>query len=95
MKSRAECIKEYGSDYFIRQKVDSGELFKVDKGIYSEEKHVPELAVLSFKYPQAVMNYPQPTVSDGVSVMPPGGMNLQELYILQNRACPQCPYPIG
>ena len=55
MKSRAECIKEYGSDYFIQQKVDSGELFKVDKGIYSEEKHVPELAVLSYKYPQAVI----------------------------------------
>ena len=55
MKSRAECIKEYGSDYFIRQKVDSGELFKVDKGIYSEEKHVPELAVLSYKYPKAII----------------------------------------
>ena len=41
------------------------------------------------------MNYPPPTTSEGVSVMPPGGMNLQESCILQNRACPQCPYPIG
>ena len=41
-----------------------------------------------------VMNYPPPTTSEGVSVMPPGGMNLQESCILQNRACPQCPYPI-
>ena len=55
MKSRTECIKEYGSDYFIQQKVESGELFKVDKGIYAEEKHVPELAVLSYKYPKAII----------------------------------------
>ena len=41
------------------------------------------------------MNYPQPTMSDGVSVMPLYGMNLQELLFLQNRACPLCPYPIG
>ena len=44
---------------------------------------------------RAIMNDPQPTVSDGVSVMPLCGMNLQDLYILQNRACPRCPYPIG
>ena len=42
-----------------------------------------------------IMNYPQPTMSDGVSVIPLCGMNLQDLYILQNRACPLCPYPIG
>ena len=41
------------------------------------------------------MNYPHPTMSDGVSVMPLCGMNLQDIYILQNRACPLCPYPIG
>ena len=44
--------------------------------------------------PIGAMNYPPPTTSEGVSVMPPGGMNLQESCILQNRACPQCPYPI-
>ena len=31
MKSRAECLTEYGSDYMIRQKVNAGELFKVGK----------------------------------------------------------------
>jgi hypothetical protein len=41
------------------------------------------------------MNHPQPTMSDGGSVMPLYGMNLQDLLILQNRACPLCPYPIG
>lgn len=55
MKSRAECLREYGSDYFVRQKVSSGELFRIEKGIYSEREHVPELALVCYKYPNAVV----------------------------------------
>lgn len=50
MKSQTECLAEYGSDYMIQQKVNSGELFKIGKAVYSEEKDVPELAVLVFIY---------------------------------------------
>ena len=35
IKSRAECLKQYGSDYMIQQKVKSGELYEVGKAIYS------------------------------------------------------------
>lgn len=55
MKNRTDCLNEYGSDYMIQKKVDAGELFKVGKGIYSEDKHVPELAVLAYQYPNAVV----------------------------------------
>ena len=55
MKRRAEYLKEFHSDYHIGQKVKNGELFRVERGIFSEEKHVPELAVLSYKYPNAVV----------------------------------------
>ena len=55
MKTRAECLKEYGSDYYIEKKIEEGKLFKVGKGVYSEEKHVPEIAVFSYKYPKAVL----------------------------------------
>ena len=55
LKTRAECLKEYGSDYFINQKVKEGKLFRVDKGIFSEKEHVPELALLSYKYPKAII----------------------------------------
>ena len=55
MKTRAECLKEYGSDYFINQMVAKGKLFRVDKGIFSEKEHVPELALLSYKYPNAII----------------------------------------
>ena len=52
MKTRAECLEKYGSDYFIEKKIEEGELFKVGKGIYSEKKYVPEIAMFVYKYPQ-------------------------------------------
>lgn len=55
MKTRAECLREYGSDYFINQMVANGKLFRIDKGVFSENEHVPELALLSFKYPKAII----------------------------------------
>ena len=55
MKTRSECLKEYGSDYYINQMVEEGKLFKIEKGVYSEKEDVPELAVLSFKYPKTVI----------------------------------------
>ncbi|MBQ7445778.1 MAG: hypothetical protein IJS71_07585 [Clostridia bacterium] len=55
MKTRTECLKEYGSDYFINQMVAEGKLYRVDKGIFSEKEHVPELALLSYKYPKAII----------------------------------------
>lgn len=55
MKTRTECLEEYGSDYYINRLVDEGKLFRVDKGIFSEEENVPELALLSFKYPKAII----------------------------------------
>ena len=55
MKTRAECLEEYGSDYFIEKKIEEGELYKVGKGVYSEDKYVPEIAIFSYKYPKAVL----------------------------------------
>ena len=55
MLTREQCLRKYGSDYYIQKKIDAGELFKIDKGIYSLEKHVPEVAFLSYKYPNAIV----------------------------------------
>ena len=55
MVSRSDCLKRYGSDYYIRKKLAAGELFRVDKGIYSEKENVPELALIAYKYPNAVV----------------------------------------
>jgi len=55
MMTREECLQIYGSDYYIQKRIDAGELFKIDKGIYSLKEHVPEIALLTYKYPNAVV----------------------------------------
>lgn len=55
MMTREQCLQEYGSDYYIQKKVESGALFRIDKGVYSLKQHVPEIAVLMYKYPNAVV----------------------------------------
>ena len=53
--SRMDCIKKYGSDYFTEQEISAGRLFRIERGIFAESIHVPELALLSWKYPKAVI----------------------------------------
>ena len=55
MMSRAECLKEYGSDYLIEKSIKEGKLYRVGKAVYSKSKEIPHIAVLSFKYPNAVV----------------------------------------
>ena len=55
LKSRKECLDQYGSDYYIRQKISSGELHRLEKGVFAEDADVPELALISWKYPKAVI----------------------------------------
>ena len=54
MYSQADCVREYGSQYNIGKLINDGKLIRIERGVYSEEKHVPALAVLMFKYPKAV-----------------------------------------
>ena len=76
MKDRAECLNEYGSDYLIRKKVEAGELFRVGKAVYAEERHVPELAVLVFKYPNAVVTMRNAFFMHGLTDTIPEGYDL-------------------
>jgi len=55
MRNRSDCLKEYGSDYMIQQEVSDGKLFKVGRGIYSRDRNAPEIAVLTYQYPKAVV----------------------------------------
>lgn len=48
------CIKEYGSDYQLKKALSENKIYKIEKGVYSTEKHASELSVISLKYPLAV-----------------------------------------
>lgn len=53
--SREDCLGRYGSDYYTAQQIKAGKLFRIEKGVYSDCPHVPEQAVIAFKYPKAIM----------------------------------------
>ena len=50
-----ECIEKFESKYKINKMVAEGSLFKQEKGIYSDERYVSDLAIISLRYPSAVL----------------------------------------
>lgn len=55
MMNQADCLKLYGTQYRINKLIGEGKLFRLDRGIYSESEHIPEIAVITFKYPKAIL----------------------------------------
>ena len=53
--SYQECLEKYGTDYKIKKSIKEGELYVKEKGIYSDKRYVPELEVISKKYPNAII----------------------------------------
>ncbi len=50
-----QCLERFGSDYQIKKQISEGILFQIDKGIYADTPDVSALAVLSVKYPKAII----------------------------------------
>lgn len=49
-----QCIDKYGSNYQLEKKLHNEELYKVEKGIYSDKKNVMEIEIIIKKYPKAI-----------------------------------------
>ena len=49
-----ESVEKYGSKYLLKKAVESGEIFRQDKGVYSDKKYVSEDIVIAAKYHKAV-----------------------------------------
>ena len=49
-----ECIDRYGTDYKIKKEIKAGRLFRKEKGIYTDEKHCSDIALISARYPRAI-----------------------------------------
>ena len=50
----AECKEKYGNAYQINKAINAGLIYKLEDGIYSENKYESDAVILSKKYPQAV-----------------------------------------
>ena len=49
-----QCTEKYKTKYYLKKAVDLGELYYIEKGVYSDVRFVSELQVISFKYPNAI-----------------------------------------
>ena len=49
-----ECIKQYGTDYKIKNAVAEGVLYKLAPGLYSDRSNEPDTAIIRKKYSKAV-----------------------------------------
>lgn len=53
--SYEDCIRRFQSYYQLKKQIDARKIYKLEKGVYSTEKNVPELAIIAMKYPRAVL----------------------------------------
>lgn len=49
-----ESVERYGSKYLLKKAVEAGKIYKLEKGVYSDEKYVPEKCIIAMKYPKGV-----------------------------------------
>ncbi len=49
-----DCIKLVGSYQKLNEALEKEEIYKIEKGIYSDKKYVSEVSVINKKYPKAI-----------------------------------------
>ena len=76
MLNRKECLDKYGTDYQIQKMVDNGDLFCIGKAVYSNNQDVPFAAVLTFKYPNAIITMHNAFYLHGLTDVIPDGYDL-------------------
>ena len=50
-----ELLKEYKTQYNISKLLASGKVYKIDDKIYSDQEHISKLALLTKRYPDAII----------------------------------------
>ena len=53
--SYEDSVKHYGTKYLLKKAVESGAIYQLEKGVYSDNGYVPAEVILAVKYPKAVM----------------------------------------
>ena len=51
----AECEHRFQGSYKIKAALRRQELFRIERGIYATQKCVPEIAIITTKYPHAIL----------------------------------------
>ncbi|MBQ2872646.1 MAG: hypothetical protein IJE89_01440 [Bacilli bacterium] len=51
-----EVLEKYKDDYNVKKAIENKELYKIEKGLYSDKPNVHYLAIIYKKYPSAVIS---------------------------------------
>lgn len=51
-----EILEKYKCDYNVKKAIDNNELFKIEKGLYSDKSNINYLSIIFKKYPSAVIS---------------------------------------
>ena len=51
------CKARFGSPYQINKAIRNGRIFKMDKGVYSDDGSESEIEVIQMKYPRAIVSF--------------------------------------
>lgn len=52
--SYAKCVELFGTDRKLKQALQHKQIYKIEKGVYSDREYESELAVISMKYPNFI-----------------------------------------
>lgn len=91
LKSHKECIEIYGSDLAIAKEMAAKRLFRVDRGMYSDEVYVPLATIAEKRYPNAVVTLDSAFYYHGLTDVIPEALHLatdrQAAKIRDRRIC--------
>ena len=85
----SDCLKKWQSDYQIKKQIQSGKLYQIEKGVYSDEPTVSTLAIITFKYPKRIVTMDSAFYYHGLTDVIPDVVHLatdkHAIYINDNR----------
>ena len=85
----SDCLKKWQSDYQIKKQIQSGKLYQIEKGVYSDEPTVSTLAIITFKYPLGIVTMDSAFYYHGLTDVIPDVVHLatdkHAIYINDNR----------
>lgn len=77
--SYEEAVTEFGSPYRIQKEVESGRLFRVARGFYSNQRHVDPYVLCALRYPGAIVTADSAFYLHGLTDVVPEKVHLATL----------------
>ena len=69
--SYEDCIKKYGNHYQLEKALKDGDVFKIDNGIYSTDKHPKDLEIFVYRHNKAIFTMESALFYLGISDVVP------------------------